>query len=98
MDVEVKAPTVQTVDVAVAVTKQTGADFEDVKAAVGQSIATFFSGRLLGEPVLLAELGNRVYALDGVENYRFSAPVEDLAADDTVLPVLGTLSVTEMEA
>lgn len=98
VDVEVKAPTVQTVDVAVAVTKQTGADFEDVKAAVGQSIATFFSGRLLGEPVLLAELGNRVYALDGVENYRFSTPAEDLAADDTVLPVLGTLSVTEMEA
>lgn len=98
VDVEVKAPSVQAVDVTVAIMKADGAAFEEVQAAVEQSIATFFTGRLLGEPVRLAELGNRLYALDGVENYRFSAPAEDLAADNTVLPVLGTLTVTEMEA
>ena len=52
----------------------------------------------MGRPVLLAELGSRLYALEGVENYRFSAPAADLAADNTVLPVLGTLTVTELEA
>ena len=46
----------------------------------------------------LAELGSRLYALEGVENYRFTAPAADVAADDTVLPVLGALTVTEMEA
>lgn len=98
VDVEVKAPTVQSVDVAVAVAPKSGAAFGTVKAAVEQSIETFFTGRLLGRPVRLAELGSRIYALEGVENYRFSAPAVDLAADDTVLPVLGALSVTEMEA
>ena len=44
------------------------------------------------------ELERRVYALEGVENYRFTAPAADVAADDTVLPVLGALTVTEMEA
>lgn len=98
VDVEVKAPTVQSVNVAVAVSPKSGTDFETVKALVEQSVATFFTGRLLGCPVRLAELGNRLYALEGVENYRFTAPTVDVAADDAVLPVLGTLSVTEMEA
>ena len=34
----------------------------------------------------------------GVENYRLLAPVKDLTADETALPALGTLTVTEMEA
>ena len=97
VDVEVKAPSVQSVDITVAIAKAGGTDFEEVKAVVEQSLTTFFTGRLLGKPVLLAEIGSRLYALDGVENYRFSAPEEDFAADDTVLPVLGTLTVTEME-
>lgn len=98
VDVEVRAPTVQSVDVTVAVAPENGMAFAEVQAAVEQSMATFFTGRLLGKAVRLAELGSRLYALDCVENYRFSAPTEDLAADDTVLPVLGTLTVTEMEA
>ena len=51
----------------------------------------------LGRPVRLAELGSRLFALDGVENYHFTTPTEDLAADDGVLPVLGELEVTPME-
>lgn len=98
VDVEVKAPAVQSVNVAVAVCPQSGTAFETVKARAEQSIRAWFTGRLLGCPVRLAELGNRLYALEGVENYRFTAPAADVAADDTVLPVLGTLSITEMEA
>ena len=98
VDVAVKGPVVQTVDVVVEVAPGAGAAFADVKAEVEQTIASFFGGNLLGRPVRLAELGNRIYALDSVENYRFSAPTADLEAADTVLPVLGTLTVTEMEA
>jgi uncharacterized phage protein gp47/JayE len=98
VDVAVKAPAVQTVDVTVEVAAQEGAAFDEVKAAVEQSVTTFFTGHLLGKAVRLAELGSRLYALEGVENYRFSAPAADLAADDAVLPMLGTLTVTEMEA
>ena len=56
------------------------------------------TGQLLGKPVLLAELGSRIYAVEGVENYHLTAPAEDIAGEDGVLPVLGTLSVTEMGA
>ena len=98
VDVQVKAPAVRTVDVQVEIALKNGADYADMKRAVEGCTAQFFTGRLLGQPVLLAELGSRIYALEGVENYHLLAPTEDLAADDTVLPVLGTLTVTEMEA
>ena len=97
VDVQVKAPTVQTVNVAVSLLPAEGTDFETAQAAAEQVLTTFFTGRLLGEPVLLAELGCRLYSLPEVENYRFTAPAADVAASDTVLPVLGTLAVTEME-
>ena len=94
--VKVLAPTPKAVNVAVAVTPKRGADPEAVLEAARQALAGFFGGRLLGRAVLLAELGNRLYELEGVENYRFTAPAEDLPADSTVLPVLGTLEVTEL--
>ena len=48
--------------------------------------------------MLLAELGDLLYHVEGVANYRLTAPAADLAADDAVLPVLGTVTLTEMEA
>jgi uncharacterized phage protein gp47/JayE len=94
--VKVLPPTTRTVNVSVAVAPKEGADKEAVLEAARQAVAGFFGGRLLGRAVLLAELGNRLYDLEGVANYRFSAPAEDLPADSTVLPVLGTLEVTEL--
>lgn len=96
VDVQVKAPSAKTVNVSVAVLPEDGADKNAVLTAAEQAIADFFGGRLLGSAVLLAELGSRLYALEGVENYRFSAPSADIPADSTVLPVLGSLSVTEL--
>ena len=98
VDVQVKAPTVQTVNVAVSVLPAEDVDFTSAKAAAEQTLTTFFTGRLLGAPVRLAELGSRLYALAEVANYRFTAPAADIPAGGTVLPVLGTLAVTEMEA
>lgn len=95
VDVQVKAPAAQTVDITVELAAEENADFSVVKAAVEQTIISFFNGRLLGRPVRLAELGNRMFSVEGVENYHILEPVEDLAGDDTVLPVLGTLAVTE---
>ena len=95
VDVQVKAPTTQAVNVAVTVEVEEGADFAGVKAEAETMLADFFSGKLLGKAVTLAELGSRIYALPGVKNYHITAPAADVAADDTVLPVLGTVSVTE---
>ena len=95
--VKALAPSAKTVDVAVAVTPKEGTDREAALESARRAIADFFGGRLLGRAVRLAELGNRLYDLEGVENYRFTAPAEDIPADSTVLPVLGTLEVTELE-
>lgn len=98
VDVMVKAPEAVPVNVSAAIAVEAGADFQEVKARAEAAIAGLFTGKMLGRPVLLAELGSRLYALEGLENYRFSAPAADLAADGTVLPILGTLAVTELEA
>lgn len=95
--VKALAPTTKTVNVSVRVKAKEGADKTAVLATARQAVADFFGGRLLGRAVLLAELGSKLYSLEGVENYRFAAPAADIPADSTVLPVLGTLSVTELE-
>ena len=95
VDVQVKAPTAAAVNVAVTMETEDGFAFAEVKAAVEAMLADFFSGKLLGKAVTLAELGSRIYGIPGVKNYHLTAPAADVAADDTVLPVLGTVSVTE---
>ena len=95
VNVQVKAPTAATVDVAVTVKTAEGTDFANVKTAVEADLAEQFNGKLLGRGVKLAELISRIYALPGVENCHITAPAADLAANDTVLPVLGTVNVTE---
>ena len=68
-----------------------------MKAAVEETVRGHFTGALLGKGVLLAELGSLIYQVEGVENCRLTAPTADLAAGATVLPVLGTLTIAEME-
>ena len=98
VDVAVKAPEVQTVNVAVEIAVNEGMAFAELKAEAERTISAYFGGELLGRAVCLAELGSRIYALPGVKNYRFLLPGADVAANETVLPVLGILSVAEMEA
>lgn len=94
--VNVLPPTTRKVNVDVAVTPKEGADKDAVLKSARQAITDFFSGRLLGRAVLLAELGNKLYDLEGVENYRFTAPETDIPANSKVLPELGNLNVTEL--
>ena len=95
VDVQVKAPEEVAVNVSVSLETAENADFETVKADTESMLAEFFGGKLLGKGVTLAELGSRIYAIPGVKNYHLTAPAADVAPNDTVLPVLGTVSVTE---
>ena len=54
-----------------------------------------FTGVLLGKSVTLAYLGNLLYDLDSIQNYRLTTPSADIAASPTVLPCLGTVTVLE---
>ena len=53
---------------------------------------------LLGKEVTLAFLGSLLYNLDSVQNYRFFSPTSDLTASPTVLPSLGTVTLSEWRA
>ena len=59
-------------------------------------MTALFTGQLLGRPLLLAELGSRIYAVEGVANYRILSPTADVAGGEGMLPLLGTLTVAEM--
>ena len=55
-------------------------------------------GAMLGREVTLAFLGNLLYELDSIQNYRFITPSADLTGSPTVLPCLGTVAVSAWEA
>ena len=96
VDVQVRAPQTKQVDVTVQVKAQEDADAGQVKQQVEQALRGWFTGKLLGQSVLLAQLGNLVYSCDGVENYVISAPGGDVVVETDVLPVLGTLKVEDL--
>lgn len=96
VDVQVKAPEILSVDVAVKLKVAPNYEPDGVKEKVREAIAGCFDGGQLGSGVLLARLGAVVFQVPGVENYAFSAPTTDIAVETDVLPVLGNLSVEEM--
>ena len=93
VDLEVKAPETVTVNIAVAVEPEEGRDKQEVLALVEQTIREWFTGRLLGQRVLRARLGEIIYHCDGVTNYAIKTPSADVDIEVDQLPVLGTLKV-----
>ena len=96
VELQVKAPAAKQVDVTVQVAAGEGADGETVLAEVKSAIQSWFDGRLLGQSVLRARLGELVFGVAGVANYAITAPAADVAVDVDELPRLGTLTVTAM--
>ena len=96
VDVQVRAPETVPVNVAVRVKAQESQDQKAVEQRVEQALRNWFTGKILGQSVLLAKLGSLIYGCEGVENYAISAPTADVAAAAHVLPVLGTLTVEEL--
>ena len=80
------------------------AEGEDQAAADCVRLAAALAESLIAEPmandrtdVLRAALGAVIYGVDGVANYNIAVPAADVTAAADELPVLGTLTVTEME-
>lgn len=96
VDVLVLAPTPVTVNVSVKVKAKSGFQGTAVQTAVEEALSSWFDGSRLGRSVLLAELGQRVYSVEGVENYRITAPTADRVLTASQLPRLGTLTVEEL--
>ena len=96
VDVQVRAPEMETVDVTVQVAAEEGQDAQAVQDAVEAALRGWFDGRRLGQSVLRAALGEMVFHVEGVANYALTAPAADVAVEVDVLPRLGTLTVEAM--
>lgn len=94
VDVSVSGPELKPVNVSACVRAEEGRDAAQVAQAAEDAIRAWFDGRLLGKSVLRAKLGSLIYGVEGVENYTLTAPEADVDGEQTVLPVLGTLTVT----
>ena len=98
VDVEVKAPTEKTVNVTAELTAEQGWTMREITDAAQEALQAYFTGERLGEPVYRAKLASILYGVPGVKNYHLLAPAADVPAGATELPVLGTVTLTEIGA
>lgn len=98
VDLRVLPPTAAAVNISAAIQPAAGFTFEEASADAKAALQAAFTGVMLGKSVTLAYLGNLLFDLDSVQNYRFTSPSADLAGSPTVLPRLGTVTISELEA
>lgn len=58
----------------------------------------YFTGERLGEAVYTAKLASILYGVEGVKNCHLLTPSADVSVSATELPVLGTVTITEIGA
>ena len=96
VDVKVLAPTVKTVAVTAALKAAPGYTFAEAKAGAQSALEALFTGGLLGKSVTTARLLTLLCGVEGVENVHLTAPAADVAVDATELPMLGTVTISEL--
>ena len=98
VDVEVKAPTEKTVNMSAELTAEQGWTMQEITDAATAALQAYFTGERLGEAVYMAKLANILYGVEGVKNCHLLTPDEDVSVSATELPVLGTVTITEIGA
>ena len=96
VDVKVLAPAVETVAVTAALKAAPGYTFAEAKAGAQSALETLFTGGLLGKSVTTARLLTLLCGVEGVENVHLTAPAADVAVGSTELPMLGTVTISEL--
>ena len=96
VDVKVLAPAVETVAVTAALKAASGYTFAEVKAGAQSALEALFTGGLLGKSVTTARLLTLLCGVEGVENVHLTAPAADVAVGSTELPMLGTVTISEL--
>ena len=98
VDVAVKAPTERTIPVRAELTAEQGWTMQEITDAATAALQAYFTGERLGEAVYTAKLASILYGVEGVKNCHLLAPEADVSVSATELPVLGTVTLTEIEA
>ena len=96
VDLQVLEPEEVVVNLVLSVKPKEGLLPGPVLDRVEEAMETWFDGTMLGKSVLLAQIGQRIFQVDGVENYVIEGPASDVEVAEDELPVLGTLSVEEL--
>lgn len=96
VDLQVLAPEAVEVNLILSVKPKTGLLPGPVIQRVKKAMTDWFDGTMLGRNLLLVEIGQRLYQVEGVENYQILGPVNDVTVGENQLPVLGLLSVEEL--
>ena len=73
-----------------------GYTFAEVKAGAQSALEALFTGELLGKSVTTARLLTLLCGVEGVENVHLTAPAADVAVGSTELPMLGTVTISEL--
>lgn len=73
-----------------------GYTFAEVKAGAQSALEALFTGELLGKSVTTARLLTLLCGVEGVENVHLTAPAADVAVGSTELPMLGTVTLSEL--
>ena len=73
-----------------------GYTFAEVKAGAQSALEALFTGELLGKSVTTARLLTLLCGVGGVENVHLTAPAADVAVGSTELPMLGTVTISEL--
>lgn len=98
VDVEVKAPTEKTVNMSAELTAEQGWTMQEITDAATAALQAYFTGERLGEAVYTAKLASILYGVEGVKNCHLLTPSADVSVSATELPVLGTVTITEIGA
>lgn len=96
VDVKVLAPAVETVAVTAALKAAPGYTFAEAKTGAQSALEALFTGGLLGKSVTTARLLTLLCGVEGVENVHLTAPAADVAVGSTELPMLGTVTISEL--
>lgn len=95
VDVEVKSPSLVTVNMPVHIVVKEGYLFSEVQTECLKAIDEYFNSLAIGEDVIFAAVGNKIFNIDGVKNYSFYSTVDfDRTIGATELAVPGAVSVS----
>lgn len=96
VDVKVnKAETVQ-IPVGVDIVVKTGYSFDEIKEQCSDNITEYFNTLKIGEPFLIAALGNAIYKVPGVENYYILSSIStDRYTTQKQLAIKGSVQISK---
>ncbi|HCC34486.1 MAG TPA: hypothetical protein DEQ02_02145 [Ruminococcaceae bacterium] len=81
VDLEVKPAASQSLTAEIMVRPAEGFTLEELSPIIKQAVGGYIKDLKIGQDILLAEIGGRIYNIEGVANYRVVSP-----ADDVIVP------------